>query len=215
MKPMPTKTNQRTVANVPLPHLAAAERDAIRVDVEEAISELLHALRIAPDHNTRDTARRVAKMYVDEVCRGRFHPPPAITSFPNVAHLDELITVGPISVRSLCSHHFAPIIGHAYIGVLPGESVIGLSKYTRIVDHVMARPQIQEEATVQVADAIEAVSKPRGVAVMVRANHLCMTWRGVRDHGSLMTTSVMRGLMAQKSDLKAEFLTFVDGAAHG
>ena len=98
------------------------------------------------DHNTQDTARRVAKMYIQEVFKGRYVKAPTITEFPNAEHLNELMIVGPIRVRSACSHHFCPVIGQVWIGVMPNErtNVIGLSKYARLAEWVMGRPQIQE-----------------------------------------------------------------------
>lgn len=187
-------------------------RDLVLSNVETACQSLLDALLIdtKADHNTRDTAKRMAKMYVHEVLRGRFYPAPEITDFPNVSNLDELYVTGPITVRSMCSHHFAPIVGKAWIGVLPSERVIGLSKFNRIADWIMRRPQIQEEATVQLADFIEQAIQPRGLAVVVKARHMCMTWRGVCEHDdATMTTSVMRGAMRESDSLRAEFLSLI------
>lgn len=111
---------------------------------------------------TEDTARRVAKMYVQEVFSGRYVQPPEITEFPNAEALNELMIVGPITVRSACSHHLCPIIGKLWIGVLPDKqtNVIGLSKYARLAEWVMGRPQIQEEAVVQLADLIQEKTRP-------------------------------------------------------
>lgn len=110
----------------------------------------------ANDHNTKATARRVAKMYLKEVFAGRYHAQPTITEFPNAKHLNELMIVGPITVRSACSHHLCPVMGKIWIGVMPNKNtnVIGLSKYARLVDWIMGRPQIQEEAIIQLADLI-------------------------------------------------------------
>ena len=121
------------------------------------------------DHNTANTARRVAKMYVQEVFRGRYVPAPTITEFPNAERLNELMIVGPITVRSACSHHFCPVIGKLWIGVLPNErtNVIGLSKYARLAEWVMGRPQIQEEAIVQLADLIQEKTRPDGLALVM------------------------------------------------
>ena len=110
------------------------------------------------DHNTRGTARRIARMYLSEVFRGRYGAKPDVTEFPNIERLNELIIVGPITVRSACSHHLCPILGKLWIGVLPNENtnLIGLSKYVRLTDWVMSRPQIQEEAVVRLADLLQA-----------------------------------------------------------
>ena len=163
------------------------------------------------DHNTGDTARRVAKMYVNEVFRGRYVKAPAITEFPNAEHLNELMIVGPITVRSACSHHFCPVIGRIWIGVMPNEhtNVIGLSKYARLAEWVMGRPQIQEEAVVQLADLIMEKTQPDGLAIVMEASHYCMAWRGVKDMNSKMINSVMRGVFLKDSALRREFLALI------
>jgi GTP cyclohydrolase I len=163
------------------------------------------------DHNTSNTARRVAKMYVNEVFRGRYVPVPPITEFPNAEHLNELMIVGPITVRSACSHHFCPVIGRIWIGVLPNEhtNVIGLSKYARLAEWVMGRPQIQEEAVVQLADLIMEKTQPDGLAIVMEATHYCMAWRGVKDMDSKMINSVMRGVFLKDPNLRREFLALI------
>ena len=163
------------------------------------------------DHNTDQTARRVAKMYLTEVFRGRYVHPPAITEFPNAEHLNELMIVGPITVRSACSHHLCPVIGQIWIGVLPNEhtNVIGLSKYARLAEWVMGRPQIQEEAVVQLADLIQEKTQPDGLAIVMEASHFCMGWRGVKDMDSKMINSVMRGSFLKDPNLRREFLSLL------
>ncbi|WP_442763778.1 GTP cyclohydrolase I [Malikia spinosa] len=163
------------------------------------------------DHNTGDTARRVAKMYLKEVFAGRYVPAPAITEFPNAEHLNELMIVGPITVRSACSHHLCPVIGKIWIGVMPNEhtNVIGLSKYARLAEWIMGRPQIQEEAVVQLADLIQEKTQPDGLAIVMEASHYCMGWRGVKDMDSKMINSVMRGVFLKDSDLRREFLSLI------
>jgi GTP cyclohydrolase I len=163
------------------------------------------------DHNTDQTARRVAKMYVNEVFRGRYVAPPPITEFPNAEHLNELMIVGPITVRSACSHHFCPVIGKIWIGVMPNEhtNVIGLSKYARLAEWIMGRPQIQEEAVVQLADLIQLKTQPDGLAIVMEASHYCMAWRGVKDLDSKMINSVMRGVFLKDATLRREFLSLI------
>lgn len=163
------------------------------------------------DHNTNNTARRVAKMYVNEVFKGRYVPAPTVTEFPNVGHLNELMIVGPITVRSACSHHFCPVIGKVWIGVMPNEhtNVIGLSKYARLAEWVMNRPQIQEEAVVQLADLIQDLTQPNGLALVMEASHFCMHWRGVKDMDSKMINSVMRGSFLKDANLRREFLSLL------
>ena len=163
------------------------------------------------DHNTTDTARRMAKMYVNEVFKGRYVKAPQITEFPNAERLNELMIVGPITVRSACSHHFVPVVGQLWIGVMPNEhtNVIGLSKYARLAEWIMSRPQIQEEAVVQLADLIQAKTKPDGLALVMQATHYCMAWRGVKDLDSKMINSVMRGVFLKDMNLRREFLSLI------
>ena len=189
------------------------ELEKLLDEVEDKMKGVLSSLVIDTenDHNTTDTARRVAKMYVQEVFRGRFVKPPVITEFPNVEHLNELMIIGPITVRSACSHHFCPVIGKIWIGVLPNKNtnVIGLSKYARLAEWVMGRPQIQEEAVVQLADLIQVKTQPDGLAIVMEATHFCMAWRGVKDMDSRMINSVMRGAFLKDPDLRREFLSLI------
>ena len=182
-------------------------------EVEDKMKGVLESLVIETqhDHNTNDTARRVAKMYLQEVFKGRYVKAPAITEFPNAEHLNELMIVGPITVRSACSHHFCPVIGKIWIGVLPNErtNVIGLSKYARLAEWVMGRPQIQEEAVVQLADLIQEKTQPDGLAIVMEASHFCMSWRGVKDMDSKMINSVMRGAFLKDPNLRREFLSLI------
>jgi GTP cyclohydrolase I len=163
------------------------------------------------DHNTQDTARRVAKMYLKEVFKGRYVESPEVTEFPNAEHLNELMIVGPITVRSACSHHLCPVIGQIWIGVMPNEhtNVIGLSKYARLAEWIMGRPQIQEEAVVQLADLIQRKTQPDGLAIVMEASHFCMGWRGVKDMDSKMINSVMRGVFLKDANLRREFLALI------
>ena len=188
-----------------LPHLQR--------EVEAKLIEVLDSLVIdtESDHNTRETARRVAQMYLTEVFRGRYHAMPPITEFPNVERLNELMIVGPITVRSACSHHLCPIIGKLWVGVLPNEhsNLIGLSKYARIADWVMSRPQIQEEAVTRLADLLQTTMQPDGLALVMEADHFCMQWRGVKDTDSKMINSVMRGSFLKDSSLRREFLALM------
>jgi GTP cyclohydrolase I len=186
------------------------ERAALEDEVAARVQALLASLVIDldNDHNSRGTARRVARMYLNEVFRGRYHPMPAVTTFPNAERINELMIVGPITVRSACSHHLVPILGRLWIGVLPSpdSKLIGLSKYARIADWVMSRPQIQEEAVMQLADLLERHLAPAGLAVVLKADHFCMQWRGVKDTDSQMTNSVMRGAFLANEALRREFL---------
>jgi len=187
------------------------ELDLLLDEVAQKMKSVLDSLIIDTenDHNTQDTARRVAKMYLNEVFRGRYQPAPPVTEFPNVSHLNELLLVGPMTVRSACSHHFCPIIGKVWIGVMPNEhsNLIGLSKYARLTEWIMSRPQIQEEAITQLADLLIDKMRPDGLAVVMEADHFCMHWRGVKDMDSKMTNSVMRGSFLKNDALRLEFLS--------
>ena len=189
------------------------ELEALLDEVEDKMKAVLESLVIdtANDHNTNDTAKRLAKMYVKEVFNGRYVQAPEITEFPNAERLNELMIVGPITVRSACSHHFCPIIGKIWIGILPNKNtnVIGLSKYARLAEWVMGRPQIQEEAVVQLADLIQQKTRPDGLALVMEASHFCMAWRGVKDLDSRMINSVMRGAFLKDPILRREFLALI------
>ncbi|MGA8006868.1 MAG: GTP cyclohydrolase I [Burkholderiales bacterium] len=189
------------------------EMQRLQEEVEAKMLGVLQSLVIDTegDHNTRQTAHRVARMYVSEVFRGRYNPPPPVTEFPNVEHLNELMIVGPITVRSACSHHLCPIIGKVWIGVMPNEhsNLIGLSKYARLCDWVMSRPQIQEEAVARLADLLQERMQPDGLAVVMEADHFCMQWRGVKDTDSKMINSVMRGSFLKDANLRREFLALL------
>jgi GTP cyclohydrolase I len=195
-------------------YLEPGEMDALIDEVEGEFKRVLHALVIDTenDHNTQDTARRVAKMFVKEVFHGRYVAMPPVTQFPNIERLNELMIIGPVTVRSACSHHLCPIIGKVWVGVMPNENsaLIGLSKYARLVEWIMARPQIQEEAVTQLADLLQDKMQPDGLAIVMRADHYCMQWRGVKDMDSQMTNSVMRGSFLKDSTLRREFLALLN-----
>jgi len=191
--------------------LSEAERSAMIAAAATKLSELFDVLHIdhRNDHNTRDTPRRVARMYVDEIMHGRFSSPPALTEFENIEQFDQLIVIGPIDIRSTCAHHLMPIYGEAFIGVLPATDgkIIGLSKYDRIVEYFSGRLQIQEELVKQIGHFIMEKTVPRGVAVRISAVHMCKTHRGVRaTHRSRMVTSAYFGALEQDAALKDEFL---------
>ena len=193
--------------------IASGELDELQAEVATKMQKVLRSLVIDTDsdHNTNETAQRVAKMFLKEVFRGRYVPIPPVTEFPNVSRLNELMIVGPIKVRSACSHHLCPIMGKVWIGILPNEhsNLIGLSKYARICDWIMSRPQIQEEAVTMLADELHDRVKPDGLGIVMEADHFCMHWRGVKDDESMMTNSVMRGAFLKDSNLRREFLSLL------
>jgi GTP cyclohydrolase I len=194
-------------------YLEPGELDALRQEVEQRVQDVLETLVIdtTSDHNTQQTPQRVARMFVDEVFSGRYLPEPGITQFPNIERLNELMIVGPVIIRSTCSHHLCPIFGKLWIGVMPNEhsSLIGLSKYARLADWIMSRPQIQEEAVTRLADLLQERVQPDGLAIVMEADHFCLHWRGIKDTESKMTNSVMRGSFLKDMNLRREFLSLI------
>jgi len=182
------------------------EIDQLVDEVAERFQGVLSSLVIDTDndHNTQDTARRVAKMFVRETFSGRYRNIPKVTAFPNMGY-KSLYTTGPISVRSTCAHHFQNIVGKCWVGIVPEQEVIGLSKFNRLVHHICERPQIQEEMTTQIAEALHRYAKTKNIAVVVKAEHHCMTHRGVREHENDMVTAIMLGAFKTDPALKKEF----------
>ncbi len=189
------------------------ELEELRAEVQDKLQQVLESLVIDTDsdHNTQETAQRVAKMFLTEVFAGRYTPMPSVTEFPNISRLNELMIVGPVTVRSACSHHLCPIMGRVWIGILPNEhsNLIGLSKYARICDWIMSRPQIQEEAVTMLANELQDRVKPDGLGIVMEADHFCMHWRGVKDTSAKMINSVMRGAFLKNADLRREFLSLI------
>ena len=183
-------------------------QDELTVKFEAVLQTLI--IDTENDHNTNDTARRVAKMFLKETFGGRFVPAPKITSFPNIGY-ENVYTAGPISIRSTCAHHFQNIVGRCWVGIFPEDKVIGLSKFNRLVHWIAERPQIQEEMTTQIADELEKFAETANVAVVLKAEHHCMTHRGVREHESDMTTAIMRGKFRNDAALKDEFYKLLAG----
>ena len=187
-------------------YIEDGEMDLLQAEVQEKLQGVLDSLVIDTenDHNTNETAKRVAKMYIRETFGGRFKPAPRVTSFPNMGY-KSMYTSGPISIRSTCAHHFQNIVGRAWVGIIPNGEVIGLSKFNRIVHHIVERPQIQEEMTTQIADELKKYAKTENLAVVVKAEHHCMTHRGVREHESDMTTAIMLGAFKDDPATRDEF----------
>jgi len=181
--------------------------------VEAIISDLLTELNFdyKNDPNMKDTPSRVAKMYCQEIISGCYDPPPELTVFPNTEKYDELIIVDTINFHSMCSHHMLTFYGKVDIGILPGPDtmLLGLSKYSRIVEWFAKRPQIQEGMTQEITNYIEKLLKPRGLAVRVKAKHLCAIARGVQQTESNMTTISLRGELRTNASIKDEFLRSV------
>ena len=192
-------------------YIKPGELIQLGVEVADRVRDLLETLVIdvENDHNTRETAERVSRMYINEVFKGRYHEQPKVTSFPNAKKLDEIYTVGPMTIRSACSHHFVPIIGNVWIGIKPGARVIGLSKFSRVADWVFSRPHIQEEAVMILADEIEKLCEPQGLGIIIKAEHYCMKLRGVKEPQCSMVNSVVRGDFRHDPSLKQEFFELV------
>ena len=183
-----------------------------RAHAEDAVRTLL---RWAGEDPARegliDTPRRVVKAYGDWFSGYKDDPEAYLArTFEEVAGYDELIVLRDITFESHCEHHMAPIIGRAHVGYLPSGRVVGVSKLARVVDAYARRFQVQEKLTAQIADCIERVLEPRGVAVVVDAQHQCMTTRGVHKRDVSMVTSAMRGALREDARTRAEFLRFVD-----
>jgi GTP cyclohydrolase I len=185
----------------------APARDEPRLDAaEDAARAFLEALGVPCDGpGTERSPRRMAEAYAAMLTPRRFE----MTTFPNDEGYDELVVVRSIPVQSLCEHHLLPFVGVAHVGYLPGERILGLSKFARVVEMFARRPQVQERLTRQVADWIDMELGPRGVGVVVEAEHLCMTVRGVRAGGTTTTTSALSGLLRDSPATRAEFLAAV------
>ena len=190
------------------------ERDMMIGELTEKFGDIFNILRIdRNDPNSMNTPHRLAKMWVNELFAGRFEPAPKITVFPNRKQVDELIISRNITVMSVCSHHWQPISGTCAIGYIPGDHVLGLSKFSRIVDWFSRRGQIQEELGEQIADFIEDIIKPKALGVVIESKHYCMIARGVNESEDMasMVTSVMRGSLRDELPLRNEFLTLIRG----
>jgi GTP cyclohydrolase I len=177
---------------------------------ERAAEQFLTALGIPLDtESLRGTPGRMARAYAE-----LFTPRPFdLTTFPNDEGYDELVLARDVPVRSVCEHHLLPFVGVAHVGYLPGERILGLSKLARVVEHFACRPQVQERLTKQVADWLGEQLQPKGVGVVIEAEHTCMTLRGVRAAGSRTVTSTMLGTLRDDARSRAEFfaLTGVNG----
>jgi GTP cyclohydrolase I len=169
---------------------------------EEAVAALLRALGRDPaDPHLVETPRRVADAYAELLA-----PPPFdLTTFPNDEGYNELVMATAIPVQSLCEHHLLPFTGVAHIGYLPGERILGLSKLARVLDLFARDLQVQERLTQQVADWLQENLDPRGVGVVIEAEHLCMSLRGVRARGARTTTSALHGLLREDARSRQEF----------
>jgi GTP cyclohydrolase I len=191
----------RVIPDTAAPDLAGAEL---------AAKQFIRALGIPLDtESMRDTPRRMARAYAE-----LFTPRPFdLTTFPNDERYDELVLARSIPVRSVCEHHLLPFVGVAHVGYLPGETILGLSKLARVVEHFACRPQVQERLTKQVADWLADHLHAKGVGVVIEAEHSCMTLRGAHAVGSSTVTSSMLGTLREDPRSRGEF--FALAGVHG
>lgn len=197
-------TDRAEGAGARLALLTEARQNTIDpIAAEAAVADLLVALgQDLRDPQLRDTPRRVAAAFAEMLTPAAFQ----VTSFANSDGYDELVVARDIPVRSLCAHHMLPFVGIAHVAYLPGNRILGLSKLARVVEMFARGLQLQERLTVQAADWLTVHLKPKGVGVVIEAEHLCMTLRGVQAHGSRTVTSSLRGLIRDDARTRAEFL---------
>lgn len=190
-------------------YILEGELQLLIEEVTQKMQDVLDSLCIDTknDPNMMETAERIARMYVNEVFNGRYVKQPAVKYFPNTRNINSMAVTGPITIRSCCSHHLVPFIGEAFVGILPGDDYPGLSKFNRLVYWVFSRPQIQEEALIQVADILEKELKPKGLGIVITAKHHCVDWRGVKDK-SVFTNSELRGEMYSPA-AREEFMSLI------
>ena len=181
--------------------------------IEKAVREILEAVGEDPDRDgLQRTPERVARMY-EEIFAGLEVDPASLLEVTFEEGHDEMVMVRDIPLYSACEHHLVPFIGRAHVAYIPNDdgSITGLSKLARVVEAYARRPQVQERLTTQVADCIEKVLQPRGVLVVIEAEHLCMAMRGVRKRGTLTVTSAVRGLFRDDPRTRAEGMAFIHG----
>ncbi len=186
-----------------------AVQHANQADLEVNIREMLALLGEDPDREgLRDTPRRIASMYA-EMFEGLNRDPAEVLAVGFEEGYDEIVILRDIPFYSMCEHHFMPFHGSAHVGYLPNGRIVGLSKLARAVEILARRPQVQERLTTQIADCIENVLGARGVGVVIEAEHLCMTARGIRKPGARMVTSAMRGHFREEANTRQEFLNLI------
>jgi GTP cyclohydrolase IA len=176
--------------------------DRIAVHVRGMLTEL--GLDLS-DVNLRETDRRVAKMYLEMFGGLAEGAEPKVTTFPNDEHYSAMVMEKQIPFYSMCAHHLVPFYGHAHLAYIPNDTILGLSKFARILEFYAKRPQLQERLTEQVANYLETRLKPQGVMVVIEARHLCVEMRGVKKPGAVTVTSAIRGTFYQKP-VREEFL---------
>jgi GTP cyclohydrolase IA len=188
-----------------------SERTIDTAQIEEAMRRVLEAIGEDPDRDgLQRTPHRVARMY-EELFSGLHRDPEEVLNVIFESDHDEMIMVRDIPMYSVCEHHLLPFIGQAHVAYIPNEQgcITGLSKLARVVDLLAHRPQVQERLTTQIADCIEKVLRPRGVLVVIEAEHLCMTMRGINKPGSRTITSAVRGIFRDNEPTRAEAMGLI------
>jgi len=192
------------------PSLALATEPLPAHPAEAAAADFLRALGVDLDaEGRRDTPRRIARMYAELLTPEPFDA----TTFPNDGGYDELVVARAIPFHSLCEHHLLPFSGVAHVGYLPGERIIGLSKLARVVDHFARALQVQERLTTQVAGWLQRELAPKGVGVVLEAEHMCMSMRGVQKPGATTVTSALQGIVRDDARTRQEFLALAGAHA--
>jgi len=184
-----------------------------QVRIQRAVREILLAIGEDPERDgLRDTPARVARAYAEQFAGLRGEPEDVLTTVFDADH-DEMVLVRDIELYSTCEHHLTPFFGFAHVGYIPNEKgqITGLSKLARLVDLYARRPQVQERMTSQIADALMNVLEPRGVIVVIEAEHLCMSMRGVRKPGAKTVTSAVRGMIRESDRTRAEAMSLLMG----
>ncbi len=179
--------------------------------IESAVQEIIRAVGDDPRREgLGETPRRIAEMYA-EIFSGMDADPYDLLSVGFDEGHREMVVLRDIPFYSMCEHHFMPFHGVAHAGYIPNGRVVGISKIARVVDILSKRPQLQERLTSQIADTLDSAMQPDGVAVVIKAEHLCMTMRGIKKQGSLMVTSAMRGRFLDSEATRSEFLSLIQG----
>jgi GTP cyclohydrolase I len=197
-------------------HLVAAHKPKYAAEQASALGNHFDSIVFTlglnmEDPSIKDTPQRLAKMYLDEICWGlNYTLFPECTCHPNGFQYDEVILVRNIEVKSLCEHHFMPIIGKAHIAYIPAHKVIGLSKFNRIVEYFSRRPQVQERLTEQISAALSVVLETDDIAVIITADHYCVKFRGIEDFCSDTVTSKMSGRFRTVDSLRSELLSLIN-----
>ncbi|MCB0729802.1 MAG: GTP cyclohydrolase I FolE [Ignavibacteriae bacterium] len=206
-------SNDHTLSSIETP----LRQDAFKLDdelkielIQNKFKDIMEILGLdLEDESLKDTPKRVAKMYVNEIFQGlKPENKPTPTLFENKFNFKEMLLEKNITIYSYCEHHFVPIIGKAHIAYIPNKHVIGLSKLNRIAQYFAKRPQVQERLTIQIADELKKVLQTEDVAVIIEADHLCVASRGVQDVNSSTVTSSYSGKF-QNSDIRHELLTYL------